>query len=279
MSAQTLPSTGSSSDPDTGKRKVPLILVDADNTLWDTDSLFAEAQLQLLESVEDAIGKRARTGDRLGFVREVDQAIAQSHHLGLKYPPRLLSIALAHSLWGLTPERAAETAWADVKGVSSISEDMIDHITEQYSHLISRIPKLRSGVRDGLFELKGLGAKIIVLTEGPKKRVVANLKAHELMSQISHVIETTKTADLFKRLLKLATEDQVVIMIGDQVSRDIAPAAAVGVRTVYIPAAFQPRWEKNSLGDIADFELSGFETVPSAVAELLKQQVDKRGKS
>lgn len=268
MSARTLPSTGSSSDPDIEKRTVPLILVDADNTLWDTDSLFAEAQLQLLESVEDAIGKRAKREDRLDFVREVDQAIAQSHHLGLKYPPRLLSIALAHSLLGLTPEQAAETAWVEVKGMHSVSGVAIDHITEEYSYSISRVPKLRPGVRKGLSALKDLGAKIIVLTEGPKRRVVANLKAHELLNEVARVIEATKTVDLFRRLLKLATEGQPVIMIGDQLSRDILPAATAGLRTIYIPAAFKPRWEDNLPCDVAEYNLSGFGLVPNAVAEL-----------
>jgi hypothetical protein len=33
-------------------------------------------------------------------------------------------------------------------------------------------------------------------------------------------------------------------MIGDQLDRDIVPAASAGYRTLYYPSAFLPRWHK-----------------------------------
>ncbi len=35
----------------------PIVLVDADNTLWDTDGVFARAQLALSQAVEGATGR------------------------------------------------------------------------------------------------------------------------------------------------------------------------------------------------------------------------------
>lgn len=267
------PGSGSQNEKPTG----PLVFLDADNTIWDTDRIFADAQLQLLEAVEGAIGKKAMTSDRLAFIREVDQEIAHTHHLGLKYPPKLLLIALVHALGGLTPRRATEIAWSEgVKGIT-LSDDEIKNISDRYFETLSRMPELKPGVRQGLLALKKEGAQIVVLTEGSKKRVTSTLLHHKLMTQVSRVIEATKTTELFKRLLKLAAKGQLVVMIGDQISRDIAPAAAAGARTIHIPANFQPRWERNRLGGLADYELCGFEAVPTSVAKLLQRQVVQDG--
>ena len=260
-----------SSDLNEGKTTGPLIFVDADNTLWDTDRVFADAQLQLLEAVEESTLIKAAATDRLAYIREVDQAIAQAHHLGLKYPPRLLVIALAHTLSGHSPDQAAAVAWSRGSAGITLSDDKVNLISERFLQTLTRVPRLRPGVRMGLTALKRLGAQIVVLTEGRKDRVVANLRAHDLLSEVGRVMEAMKTPALFKRLLRLAAGDQLVVMIGDQISRDIAPAAAVGVRTIYIPAAFKPRWESGSSGGLADYELCGFEDVPTTVAKLLER--------
>ena len=67
-----------------------VIVTDADNTLWDTDAVFRDAQLLLLSRVESAVGAPCPEADRLLFVRRYDQALAQNHHLHLRYPPQLL---------------------------------------------------------------------------------------------------------------------------------------------------------------------------------------------
>ena len=52
------------------------IYTDADNTLWDTDAVFREAQLGLLNDVENLSERSLSRSDRLEFLREYDQAIA-----------------------------------------------------------------------------------------------------------------------------------------------------------------------------------------------------------
>ena len=47
-----------------------VIFTDADNTLWDTDAVYARGQLTVLEDVETAIGVRVPSKNRLEFVRE-----------------------------------------------------------------------------------------------------------------------------------------------------------------------------------------------------------------
>ena len=47
-------------------------------------------------------------------------------------------------------------------------------------------------------------------------------------------------------------------MIGDQLDRDIAPAKAAGLITVYFPGGFRPKWtpDESSIGP--DFKVSDF---------------------
>jgi len=69
---------------------VTAVFIDADNTLWDTDGVFADAQLALLKELEDHLGVQFPEPDRLAFVRAIDQGLAERHHEGLRYPPRFL---------------------------------------------------------------------------------------------------------------------------------------------------------------------------------------------
>jgi hypothetical protein len=56
------------------------VFVDADNTLWDTDAVFASAQLELLAGVEELVGIGSVATDPLAFIREIDQQLAERHH-------------------------------------------------------------------------------------------------------------------------------------------------------------------------------------------------------
>ena len=86
------------------------VFVDANNTLWDTDRVFANTQLRLLHDVEESLGLTWPDEDRLEFVRAADQELATLHHDGLRYPPALLVRALSLALDGMDPVRAAKIA-------------------------------------------------------------------------------------------------------------------------------------------------------------------------
>jgi len=48
-------------------------------------------------------------------------------------------------------------------------------------------------------------------------------------------------------------------MIGDQLDRDIAPAKAAGLITIYFPGGFQPKWQQRAEGEIKpDYRVQDF---------------------
>lgn len=220
----------------------PLVFVDADNTLWDTDGVFARAQLSLLSAVEDATAKLGPAEGRLAYVRSFDQAIAEHHHLGLRYPPRLLVQAIALALQGLSRQEAIRRAWSD-GSKSGLTPEAVLQIERTFFDMVAAQPDLLEGVHAGLQNLALAGATTVVLTEGSRKRVTRTIEQHGLDVYIERVFEAPKTSRMFERVKGLARGGQTIYMIGDQFTRDIRPASEAGLKTIYVPGAFQPKWE------------------------------------
>jgi putative hydrolase of the HAD superfamily len=146
------------------------VFVDADNTLWDTDSVFADAQQNMLKRVEAATNAATDADDRLAYIRAVDQAIAERHHARLRYPPKLLVRGLEAALAGLPTERAARAAWRN-STPNRLPDDRVGEIEQAFFVDLSRVPKLRLGVLEGLEALRTANCLVLVVTEGLRAKV------------------------------------------------------------------------------------------------------------
>jgi putative hydrolase of the HAD superfamily len=217
------------------------LFVDADNTLWDTDAVFARAQLQLLYEVASALNEAISVDDPLAFVRSVDQALAERHHAGLRYPPLLLIRAVELALSGAPTDRAARSAW---KGQPSyrLSADAAALIEQRFFAAVARSPDLRPGVAEGLDRLRAAGCLLLVISEGAKLRVERTIERLGLAGLFDRVIEAPKAPELYQRVVSLTGARDRTFMVGDQLDRDIVPARAAGITTIYFPGGFQPRW-------------------------------------
>ncbi|MBO9669573.1 MAG: HAD family hydrolase [Sphingobium sp.] len=223
------------------RREAPAtVFVDADNTLWDTDGVFAAAQLNLLAAVEVATSLQSQEADRLAFVRAADQGIAERHHAGLRYPPRLLIAALADALHGENVARAARLALTG-SGKARIAEDVMASIEAAYFGDLGCPPAIRPGVEAGLLTLEAAGCTVLIVTEAARAKVERTAERLGLGAHFTRIVEGIKRPDLYRRILRL-TGTPGAFMVGDQLDRDIAPAKAAGLETIYFPGGFQPRW-------------------------------------
>ena len=240
------------------------VFVDADNTLWETDAVFAEAQLNLLAAVEEAMRTRARVDDRLGYVRDIDQGIAERHHSGLRYPPKLLIRAAASALGGEAPDRAARLALTgSAKAV--LGEDVAAAIEGRYFEDLARAPALRPGVLEGLAILQNAGATVLIVTEGARAKVECTADRLGLAGHFTRIIEGAKRPDLFRRVLRLTGAPPRAFMVGDQLDRDIVPAKEAGAGTIYFPGGFKPRWHPTAEEVVPDHVVTTFLDVPRIV--------------
>lgn len=244
------------------------IFVDADNTLWDTDRVFAEAQLQMLAEVEQITG-RAAPPQRLGYLRELDQRLAERHHRGLRYPPRLLAQTLAMALSGTGPYKAVNGAL--VEGARPLEDSEVAGIERRFLEAISQPPPLRAGVIAGLDALRSAGCLVLILTEGSFERVRSTAEATGLIGHFDRIIEAPKQSRLYERVRRLTGAPDRAFMVGDQLDRDIAPAKEAGLVTVYFPGGFIPRWTPDEEKVGPDHRISSFdELVPIVLGNTVK---------
>lgn len=236
---------------------------DADNTLWDTNAVYAQAQLSMLRAMERAIGKLAPLDEDggLAFLRQLDQGIAAFHPDRLRYPPMLLVHALELALRGEPPEDAIAHAKASSVQTSGKYAGMID----RYVGCLSQTPRLRVRVREGLSAIAAAHVPITVVSEERLDRCERLLSLHSLRSLVTNVISISKTPDAFRQLKRQASADRAV-MVGDQLDRDIRAAAAAGFETFYFPGGFQPRWI-GELEPIRTRQISAYDEVVPYIVE------------
>lgn len=217
------------------------LFTDADNTLWDTNAVFVEAQLGLLRALETRTGLNSPSSEDQGlaYLRAIDQRLARQHPDHLRYPPVLLVSGLLNALRGAAPKRAA-----DIALTTDTPADYEDEI-EQYLAAIRALPALRDGVRDTLERARELGVHVMVVSEERRERCISRLEAHGLASLVNDVVSAPKTVQLFKGL-RIGHPRSRCLMVGDQPDRDISPAKRAGFECYLYPSDFTPFWAKQS---------------------------------
>jgi putative hydrolase of the HAD superfamily len=236
---------------------LPIIFTDADNTLWDTDAVFANAQTGLLALVEEATGRKCPELDRLAFVRRFDQALAERHPAHLRYPPMFLVWALVVGLDGAEDVPAASFVLNAETPTALLAQDVVDAMVKKYFAMLASVPELLPSVKAGLEALREAKVTVLMVTEGKSEKQAKILAHHELGSFFAAVHEVTKDQAQFERL-KSDCDQAPVYVIGDQPDRDIVPAKKAGCLTVLVPGRFQPSWHSAEQGREADHVTSTF---------------------
>lgn len=235
-----------------------VVLVDADNTLWDTDAVFRDAQLLLVARVEAVVGRISPAADRLDFIRAYDQALAQRHHLHLRYPPQLLVRSVGAGLAGVPPHAAAQDAIAGKLSTSDpLNQACIESIVSDYLHALSQAPMLLPTVAEGVRTAKEAGLRLYVMTEGRIDKQKRILELHCLQAFFEGIWELTKEQAQFDRV-RIRFAGCRVFVIGDQPDRDIVPAKAAGCSTVLVPSRFKPSWHSSAAYEAADHVATDF---------------------
>lgn len=232
-----------------------LLLSDADNTLWDTNAVYAAAQIQLLQDVESYAGNSLEPLDRLAFVRAIDQSIASKHPSGLRYPPILLTTALIKTALGepFDESDALSREGEHYEAARQFERDLVQRVR-------NNIPELRRGVSEGLNDLSSIGTRIVVFTEGEESRCRSLLEHHQIAQFVSDLRSARKSVEEYLKMADNSCES--TFMVGDQLDVDIALAKTAGITTIYFPSAFVPGWTE-SLKNVADFTIDSYSQIPA----------------
>jgi putative hydrolase of the HAD superfamily len=236
-----------------GASTVTWIYTDADNTLWDTNSVYAKAQLGLLKRAEKIAGKRTPSSTPLEYLRQYDQGIAKQHHSHLRYPPSLLIRALVKGLQG----EPWETAVENVLTHGSVPTEDEKCAVDAFQADLSRLPPLLPSVQEGLRIAHDAGIPVYIVTEGPANVAHSRQVALGIEKYTNGIHSATKTRELYLRLAEKAAPHRAV-MIGDQPDRDIRLAHNAGLSTILVAGHFKPAWLEKRDSDLADAEVHDF---------------------
>ncbi len=235
------------------------LFTDADNTLWDTDAVYARAQLALLASFRQQFGVPSAETNDLGlpFVRRIDQFIAARHPEGLRFPPELLGAALHRVL------RGEALDGLDLQALTRDDVSPFASFIDEYRSDLGERPALRPGVAAGLCALAQSGVETTVVTEGGRERCLAILELHGLSAYVQNCLSFKKNTDAYR---SLSRKFGLGLMVGDQIDRDILYSAQAGFRTCYFPGGFVPSWTKN-LDVRPDHRIADYSEVVPLVTE------------
>ena len=230
-----------------------LLIFDADNTLWDTNAVFREAQLALLRPFAEHVPNLSPE-EEFVTLREIDRLLFQ--RLGkFEYDFRILATAIAHfHLQGLSVEDAVCGAMEGTDGALSPSDiALVDQAHQDYSVALQVIPPLLPDTRHVLQTLREKrslqdGLALTLFSEGDPDRLERILMAHGFAG--TNVFDAThigpKSKESFTRFQEIGQgflnltngSSSQTVVIGDSLKREIKCGNQIGATTVYIPAGF-----------------------------------------
>ena len=193
------------------------LIFDADDTLWDSNIHFLEAEAAFVAALEEAgvetDGARVRAE-----IRRCELDIIRSHGYGRKQ----YLMALHRVARDLAPMHLHDRVLP-----------IVEHIGER---LTNRHCELLPGVEPTLAEL-ATRHRLLLFTKGQHDEQMGKLHRSGL-GRLFSVVEVTAEKDVaaYRTLIVKARLDPIAsFMIGNSPRSDINPAVAAGLRAVFIP--------------------------------------------
>lgn len=234
-----------------------ILVIDGDNTLWDTNGVFEKAQRWLLRSLRRA---RPRDPTTVSFeqLRKVDDLLIQESGR-YEYDFQLLVLALLFLQKGSTEKDSVSFALSELRGhPDSADAKLAAKISQVLRLKLQEIPSLLPSVNRSLKKLLRLKTRykgrlaLILLSEGDETRIRPTLEYHFGKSEVFDVLKTVKrkSVDALRdvqiqgsKVLESESgcsqiQSQLVV-VGDSIESDIVPGNLVGAITIYIPGCYR----------------------------------------
>jgi putative hydrolase of the HAD superfamily len=257
-----------------------VLVFDADNTLWDTDSVFRSAQLALLKTLEK-FHLLIDSETQLATLRMIDRELFKQ--IGrFEYNFKLLSVAVAyHFAYQLSVQNVQEgVSHAISDSRHKIDSKLVTVIDEAYwafEKELQEIPKLYLDTETILFDIFASKQNnlltTILLSEGEPERLNRILKKYENIKNLfdNILIEQTKTKETIEKAKQAGREylsqvessaETLFVLIGDSLKRDIKFGNQAGFITVYKPSPFMGQEEPQLLDEKPNYIIQKLGDLP-----------------
>lgn len=218
-------------NPNELQKKPMILLIDADNTLWNTHEIYTGLFEQLIDLISGEISFQKCTKD-LSSIRWLDRKIA-SFVGTYDYNPQLLFRAFVnYKLEG--NELQNQKFNSLIKNPDcNLSPKIFHNVNKLFRTLDHNAPNLIPYAREFLTDLKhNLKIELILITEAPYLRVMNILALHNLYPFFDQVFSLKKNEESLRRAVNIIRPDfnfsennHHVVVVGDSLEHDIRPAA------------------------------------------------------
>ncbi len=230
-----------------------VIAFDADDTLWQTERLYVEAQAQL-----SALLSRYVEDERMDE-RLYETEMRNLDHFG--YGIKAFALSMIETAIELTNGRISardiQSIIASARKMMAAEIQLIEHVPETVAELAANYP-------------------LMLITKGDLRDQETKLARSGLGKHFRYVeIVSSKTRDTYRQILeKHRIQPARFLMIGNSVPSDILPVLELGGTAVYIP------WELTWAHDAAEaptasrlrfHQLENIGQLPALVARLERQ--------
>ncbi|PYF76983.1 HAD family hydrolase [Pedobacter nutrimenti] len=196
------------------KEQIKVIAFDADDTLWENEPYFQEAELKFCALMEDFLP-----------VHSISQELFQTEMTNLQlYGYGIKGFVLC----------MIETAYRISDGTASLR--LIEQIIQMGKELLQKPINLLDGVEEVLNKLQGK-YRLVVATKGDLLDQERKLKKSGLMKYFHHIeiMSDKQMADYQKLLKHLDCKAEHFLMLGNSIKSDIIPVLDLNGYAAHIP--------------------------------------------
>ncbi len=227
-------------------KDIKVIAFDADDTLWENETFFREAENQFAEMVKEYASKE----EVLRIMYQVELANMPFYGYGIKgFILSLIETANLISGYRITARQTNE-------------------LLELGKEMLNKPVLLLNGVEDVLLQLHG-HYKLIVATKGDLLDQERKLKKSGLLKYFHHIeVMSDKNTQAYQSLMAhLDVAPSEILMVGNSLKSDVLPVLECGGFAVHIP--FHTTWHHEEIQENVEsehfYELSGISELPGLV--------------
>jgi putative hydrolase of the HAD superfamily len=261
-----------------------ILIFDGDNTLWDTNAVFRNAQFALLQSLADS-GIPVQPDEGFETLRRIDKTLIRV--IGnFEYDFSLLVKALVHYYRdSYAVEQAVDKAVASTIDELDVPKDLVTDALDAFHRSLREIPPLFPETESVLTLIRDHacleGSVITVLfSEGNIQRLKRIFDRYGIEARyfFDEIVVGPKSKEGFEHARQAGVghirdradcKRDVCVVIGDSLHRDVKYGNQAGCITIYKPAGFMGNEIPDALDEHPDYTIRSLDKLPGILSEIV----------
>lgn len=255
-----------------------ILIVDGDNTLWDTNAIFETAQLNMLRCLDKEVSNIDPKTEFLKL-REFDDILVK-HYKKHEYNFSVLALALYLFFKGAKRDEAISRACKVFENKLNVGEiEIAIKCSNIFKNDLKKFPPLFKNVKETLNVLKEYGCILILSSEGNKERVREIIKYYSFEEYFDYIVNERKSFEQFKEAKNIGIKMwgsrylgnetiPKIIVIGDLLDRDIRFGNQIGAITIYKPGGYKGHQISRDKDEIPNYEIKNIGEVIDILSKL-----------